>query len=42
MDSSLAMETWKWSPLTSLEGILEELAAHAEQHPEWLDVSGTL
>lgn len=40
MDSRLAQKTWGWAPQTSLENILLEIAEHAEQHPEWLDVSG--
>ena len=40
MDSRLARETWEWTPRTSLEDVLTEIAGHAEQHPEWLDVSG--
>ncbi|MEK6744843.1 MAG: NAD-dependent epimerase/dehydratase family protein [Nitrospirota bacterium] len=41
MDSSLAREIWGWCPATSLHGILDEIALHAEQHPHWLEWSGT-
>jgi CDP-paratose 2-epimerase len=39
MDSRLAEEVWGWKPTTRLNSILEEIAVHAEQHPEWLDMS---
>jgi CDP-paratose 2-epimerase len=40
MDSTVAQETWGWTPRTSLKDILEEIAKHAELHPEWLELSG--
>lgn len=40
MDSSLADQMWNWRPQTSLNEILDEIAVHAEQHPNWLDISG--
>jgi CDP-paratose 2-epimerase len=40
MDSSLAQEVWKWTPQTSLDNILTEIAIHAEQNPNWLELSG--
>jgi CDP-paratose 2-epimerase len=40
MDAALAREVWGWTPQTSLETILEEIAQHAGQHPEWLELSG--
>lgn len=39
MDNTLAKKTWKFEPKVSLNDILEEIAAHAKQHPEWLKVS---
>jgi CDP-paratose 2-epimerase len=42
MDSSKAKETWGWTPQTGLEEILSEIAHHAEQHPEWLEMSGLI
>ena len=39
LDSSLAQTAWEWFPQTSHEAILEEIAAHAEAHPDWLDLS---
>lgn len=41
MDSALAERDFGWTPETSLEDVLEEIACHAEQHPEWLERSGT-
>ena len=40
MDAALAGEVWGWQPETPLTAILEEIACHAEQHPEWLELSG--
>jgi len=42
MDSTLARESWGWTTQTSLENILTEIAEHAEQHPEWLEISGAI
>jgi CDP-paratose 2-epimerase len=42
MDSSLALRLWNWRPQTSLEAILEEIALHAEAHPNWLKISAAL
>jgi len=42
MDSDLARGTWNWEPQTSLNAILEEIALHAEHHPEWMEHSGLL
>ena len=39
MDSRLAAATWNWHPAYSLDAILEEIARHAEEHPEWLQKS---
>lgn len=39
MDSSVALRTWSWRPQTRLENILDEVAKHAEIHPEWLRLS---
>ena len=40
MDSALAKEEWGWQPQTPVEAILEEIAEHAEQNPNWLTISG--
>ena len=39
MDTRLAAATWNWHPAHSLEAILQEIASHAEEHPEWLQKS---
>lgn len=36
LDPSLAQETWGWKPQTPITRILEEIATHAESHPDWL------
>ena len=38
LDSSAVKEAWGWTPSTSRNAILEEIAQHAEQHPEWLEL----
>jgi CDP-paratose 2-epimerase len=40
MDATAARDTWNWEPQTTLEEILEEIAAHAVEHPQWLQLSG--
>ncbi len=42
MDSGLAQKTWGWKPATKLEAILDEIAQHAEAHPNWLEISSRL
>lgn len=39
LDSAQAATEWNWKPTTRLESILDELAVHAEQNPDWLDLS---
>jgi CDP-paratose 2-epimerase len=39
LDSSRGAERWEWKPQTPLGDILEEIARHAEQHPNWLDLT---
>jgi CDP-paratose 2-epimerase len=39
MDYGLAKDTWGWQPTISMNAILEEIATHAEQHPDWLTLS---
>ena len=38
LDSSAVGEAWGWKPQTPMPVILEEIAQHAEQHPEWLSL----
>lgn len=40
LDSSLARNNWDWYPRIGLQEILNEVADHAESHPEWLELSG--
>jgi len=40
MDSTHAHSDFGWQCTTSLSAILEDIARHAVQHPEWLEVSG--
>lgn len=42
LDSRLAEKTWQWRPTTKLETILDEIAQHAEAHPDWLKISSAL
>jgi CDP-paratose 2-epimerase len=42
MDSTLAEQIWGWRPETPLPAILEEIACHAEAHPDWLELSGVV
>jgi CDP-paratose 2-epimerase len=42
LDSAKAARVWGWRPQTPLAAILEEIAVHAQAHPEWLDLSATL
>jgi CDP-paratose 2-epimerase len=42
LDSSKADRLWSWRPRTGMAAILEEIAAHGRQHPEWLDLSAPL
>ena len=40
MDSARAGQQWDWTPTIPLDDILGEIADHAEQHPDWLDIAG--
>ncbi|HRE80415.1 MAG TPA: NAD-dependent epimerase/dehydratase family protein [Opitutaceae bacterium] len=42
LDSTRANQVWGWKPSIPTETILEEIALHAEQHPDWLDLSAPL
>ena len=39
LDSSLAEQSWGWKPQTPLESVWNEIAEHAEQKPQWLDLT---
>jgi CDP-paratose 2-epimerase len=40
LDATKANQQWDWQPTVPVEQILEQIAEHAEAHPEWLEVSG--
>lgn len=42
LDSAKATRLWSWKPQTTTVAVLEEIAAHAIAHPEWLDLSAPL
>jgi len=42
LDASLAAATWGFSPRRGTREILEEILRHAEAHPRWLELSGTV
>jgi CDP-paratose 2-epimerase len=39
MASRQAGQHWDWHPEIPLTALLEEIAVHAEQHPDWLEIS---
>jgi CDP-paratose 2-epimerase len=39
LDSSKAAQVWNWRPQTSLESVWIEIAEHAENNPNWLELS---
>lgn len=39
LDSTKTNELWDWTPHIKLDAVLEEIALHAECHPDWLDVT---
>jgi len=39
LDCERARKQWGWKPAVLLPDILEEIAVHAEQHPEWLEMT---
>ena len=42
LDSARAKKEWGWTPSIKVGAILEEIADHAEKHPDWLEISGSL
>jgi CDP-paratose 2-epimerase len=40
MDNSDAERDFDWHPKKTLSTVLEEIATHAERHPDWLELSG--
>jgi CDP-paratose 2-epimerase len=41
LDSRAASKVWGWKPQTSTDKILEEIARHAHDNPEWLGISAS-
>jgi CDP-paratose 2-epimerase len=41
LDSTLVEKTWNWSPKMLLPQILDEIAKHADQNPNWLEISNS-
>jgi CDP-paratose 2-epimerase len=39
LDAALATKTWNWRPVTAISAVLDEIARHAEKHPDWLELS---
>ena len=39
LDTTRAKECWDWKPSRSLVSILNEIADHAEQNPDWLELT---
>lgn len=39
LDPAKARRLWNWSPATPTAAILEEIARHAEENPDWLELS---
>ena len=39
LDHAKASRLWAWQPATPTTAILEEIAAHAELNPGWLELS---
>lgn len=42
LDHARAARLWGWRPQTPVAAILAEIAAHAQSHPDWLDLSAPL
>ena len=40
LDARRAHKNWNWKPRLSAASIFEEVATHADRHPEWLGVTG--
>jgi len=42
LDHAKATRLWGWRPHTPTSAILDEIATHAQAHPDWLDLSAPL
>lgn len=41
LDSGRATNEWDWKVQTPIERVFEEIATHAQNHPEWLELSAS-
>jgi CDP-paratose 2-epimerase len=39
LDAGKAARLWNWRPATPTPAIFDEIAAHAREHPDWLEIS---
>ena len=39
LDAACAGQEWDWRPEKTVDEICQEIARHAREHPEWLEVS---
>jgi len=39
LDPAKAKRIWNWEPTMAIQGVLEEIAGHAEKNPHWLELS---
>jgi CDP-paratose 2-epimerase len=39
LDSSRAMKVWRWEVSRPISSILTEIARHAEENPDWLEMA---
>ena len=39
LDNRKAKSVWDWQPTTPIQDILEEILQHAQQNPDWLEIS---
>ena len=42
LDHAKATRVWGWRPQTTVAAVLDEIATHAQAHPDWLDLSAPL
>ena len=40
LDAATAREVWGWTPERTTDQILDEILQHANDHPEWLGLTG--
>jgi CDP-paratose 2-epimerase len=42
LDSARAKKEWGWMPSIKVGQILDEIVRHAQEHPDWLEISGSI